>query len=184
MKSPNYFIVKPKENKRYKNTEKFGDFDFLMTNSLEKADHTNREAEVLILPENYEGNIEVGDILIVHHNTFRIMRTQRNTVLNSRAYVMDGMYAITDYYLHIDKKGDKFTKSPYIFMQPIIEEDLERGLGENENIAKVIINNDYIEKLGIKKGNTYAIKDFRNYVFRIDKQDYYRVTADSVLAEV
>ena len=71
MKSPFYFIVKPYNGKRYDNTKKIGNIDFIISSS--KEDHTvsNRYAIVQETPINYEGEIKVGDTLLVHHNVFK-----------------------------------------------------------------------------------------------------------------
>ena len=71
MKSPFYFSVKPYNGKRYDNTKRIGDIDFIVSSS--KEDHTvsNRYASVQETPINYTGEIQPGDILLVHHNVFK-----------------------------------------------------------------------------------------------------------------
>ena len=71
MRSPFYFIVKPLEGKRYKNSKKIGGIDFLTSTSEENHLASNREAVVVSTPVNYSGDIETGDILLVHHNVFK-----------------------------------------------------------------------------------------------------------------
>ena len=64
MKSPFYFIVKAYNGKRYDNTKRIGDIDFIVSSS--KEDHTvsNRYAIVEETPINYTGEIKPGDAAV------------------------------------------------------------------------------------------------------------------------
>jgi len=68
MKALYSFIVKPYNDRRYDNIKSIGGLDFVT--SVSEEDHTvsNRYAEVMSLPLHYNGDIEVGDTLLVHHN--------------------------------------------------------------------------------------------------------------------
>ena len=70
MKSPFYFIVKPVAGKRYNNTKKIAEIDFITSSSEEDYKFSNREALVQQLPLNYQGDIRISDTLLVHHNVF------------------------------------------------------------------------------------------------------------------
>jgi len=71
MKSPFAFIVTPLEGKRYSNTKSIGGIDLIISTSQEDHKYSNREAEVKELPLGYNGPIQEGDILLVHHNVFK-----------------------------------------------------------------------------------------------------------------
>ena len=82
MKSPHQFIVKPINGKRYDNTKEIGGVDFIVSTSEEDHKFSNRYAEVLATPLSYDGDIESGDILLVHHNVFKFyndMKGQRQS---------------------------------------------------------------------------------------------------------
>ena len=72
MKSPFYFIVNPLEDKRYDNVRKYGDNEFIISASKEDHKVTNRFAVVSSVPMYYKGPIKIGDVVVVHHNVFRI----------------------------------------------------------------------------------------------------------------
>jgi len=72
MRSPYYFIVKPVNGRRYDNIKNIGGIDFVTSVSQEDHLATNRFAEVISCPLSYEGEIIPGDILLVHHNVFKI----------------------------------------------------------------------------------------------------------------
>ena len=71
MRSLHYFIVKPVNDKRYNNTTKINDVDFITSVSQENHLASNREAKVISTPLLYKGPIKKGDILLVHHNVFK-----------------------------------------------------------------------------------------------------------------
>ena len=71
MKSPHYFIVEPVDKKRYVNTKQIDNVDFVINTSQENHLASNREAIVISTPINYQGPIQKGDLLLVHHNVFK-----------------------------------------------------------------------------------------------------------------
>ena len=71
MRSVENFIIKPLNNNRYSNVKKVGDKDLILNTDIFSHQHVNRHAEVIAVPSVGETNIQVGDIVIVHHNVFR-----------------------------------------------------------------------------------------------------------------
>ena len=65
MQSPYSFIVTPLNNKRYDNTTNIGGIEFITSTSEENHKASNRFAEVVALPINYKGEVQVGDTLVV-----------------------------------------------------------------------------------------------------------------------
>ena len=77
MRSPFYFIVKPLQGKRYNNTKKLGDVEFITSSSEENHKASNRKAKVIELPLKYKGPIKKGNTLLVHHNVFKFYNDMR-----------------------------------------------------------------------------------------------------------
>ena len=71
MQSPFSFIVRPVNGTRYDNVKKIADLDFLISVSKEDHKTSNRYAQVVSTPINYSGDVNIGDILLVHHNVFK-----------------------------------------------------------------------------------------------------------------
>ena len=67
MRSPYNFIVTPLNNKRYDNIKNIGDTEFITSVSEEDYESSNRLAEVISLPISYQGPVNIGDTLLVHH---------------------------------------------------------------------------------------------------------------------
>lgn len=122
MRSPNSFIVKPK-NRRYKSPIKVGGVDIEVVTSIEDAKDVSKEAIITGLPLNYEGEIEVGDEVIIHHNIFRSYYDQTGQLKHSRAFMYDDMYvAIPEEVFLYKKNGEWKPNLDFCFVEPI-EED-------------------------------------------------------------
>jgi len=184
MKSPNYFLIKPKADKRYNNTVDLAGIEVLVSNSIEDGLKTNREGVVVETPIGYNGDVKKGDTIIVHHNTFRLMRNQRGEMVNSMKHIKDNLFYTDDYYLRIDKNEVKSSRFPYVFMKPIIVDDELLGTIEHQNIGEVVFDNPKLNEIGIKNGNRYTFKDFRNVVFEIDGEKYFRMKYKDLLTEI
>lgn len=184
MRSPYYFLAKPLNGQRYNSTNNVGGKDIVVSNSIEDSQNTNREALVIETPIGYKGNVEKGDVLIVHHNTFRLMRNQRGQMVNSMKHIKDDIFYFDDYYLRIDKNGKKESRFPYVFMKPIVQDDFVHGKREQDNIGEVVFDNKELNNLGIYNGNRYTFKDFRNTRFNVDGVDYYKMDYKDILTEI
>jgi len=62
MRSPDY-LCKPKTGKRYNNTKSIAGLDLIVSTSEEDHKFSNREAEVVSTPINYNGPVQPGDTL-------------------------------------------------------------------------------------------------------------------------
>lgn len=181
IKSPLFFIVKPFEGVRYQDSKKFGDSELIMNASVGNAEYTNRLAEVVELPMLYDGNIEVGDLLVVHHNTFRIMRTQMGKVVSSMKHIIKDLYWVDDYFIHIDKKGKASSRSPYLFLEPSKESSFYYGDRESKNKGVIKYTNDRLSQLGFEEGQEFAFKNHRDYRFNLFGEDYFKMDFESIL---
>lgn len=180
MNSPNYFLIKPYGGDRYRTEE-----DGIIVNSgIENHEYTNRLAEVVALPNKYEGVIYVGDIVVVHHNTFRVMRTQTGKMVSSAKHIANDLFYTDSPYMVI--KGDKHIAiDPYLFLTRVEVEDEFKGTELHNNIGVISVNSEFQEKeLGLKKGLKVAYKNYRNYYFNVLGKEYIRVQAKDILAEV
>jgi hypothetical protein len=69
MRSPFYFIVEPLGGEKYEAVRQNG---LIVSVSQEDHSATNRFATVINTPIGYDGPIEPGDTIVVHHNIFRV----------------------------------------------------------------------------------------------------------------
>lgn len=174
MVSPYYFIVKPLNGKRYDSEKQYGDKTFIVSSSQEDHTVTNRFAVVHELPLNYNGFIEKGDIVIVHHNVFRIYYDTKGRERSSWNYLEDDIFIIEYDQIYLYKGADGVWNSPYpyCFVKPIKNDD-DSTTAEKElfGTVKFIPENDY----NINPGDEVSFAPDSEYEFRIDDEKLYRM---------
>lgn len=178
MRSPNFFLIKPYNGDRYRTEE-----DGLIINaSIENHEYTNRIAEVIETPTNYKGIIEKGDLVVVHHNAFRVMRTQMGKMTSSNKHIVNDLFYTENPYMVI-KNEEMISINPYIFLSQISYEDEFMGQINYENIGKIEVNSEEHDKMGLKKGDKVIYKDFRNYKFNLFGKEYIKMDTSDILAK-
>ncbi|WZE63607.1 co-chaperonin GroES [Maribacter phage Panino] len=103
MRSPDSFIVTPKY-KKYKSGKIIGGVEFETVTSIENAKDVSKEGIVVNIPLNYNGEIEIGDDVIIHHNIFRDYFNQAGKMKHSRAYLYDDLYTAVPEEIFLYKK--------------------------------------------------------------------------------
>lgn len=174
MVSPHYFIVKPLNGKRYDSEKQYGDKTFIISSSQEDHTVTNRFAVVEELPLNYNGLIQKGDIVIVHHNVFRIYYDTKGRERSSWNHLEENTFIIEydQIYLYKTGEGDWKSPYPYCFVAPIMN-DVNDVTAEKElyGVVKYVPENDY----NINPGDNISFRPDSEYEFRIDDQKLYRM---------
>ena len=92
MRSPFYFIVKPLDDKRYTNTKEIDGMDFITSTSEENHMASNRQGVVVATPLGYDGDIEVGDLLLVHHNVFKYYNDMKGRQKSGKSFFKDDLF--------------------------------------------------------------------------------------------
>ena len=173
MKSPFYFIVQPRDGKRYDNTRG----ELIISTSKEDHLATMREAVVISTPIGYEGPVEPGDTVIVHHNTFRLYYDMRGREKSAWNYFRDDLYFIDDPYAYKKPGADWIGIGRYVFISPvennytgILTADAEKPL-----VGTIKYPNEEVLALGLKEGDTVTFEPESEYPFYIDGQKVYRM---------
>ena len=173
MKSPLFFIVKPKGSQYVSNG------DLLINNvSIEDGRNVNRVGIVHAVPSLYNGIVNIGDEIIVHHNVFRITYNQKGIPTHSGNYIKDNMYYVYPdmVYLVIKPTGEKISIDPFVFVEPIIEDG-----DELPNIGILKYGNAFTEQNGVKEGNKVFFKDFSTHEFNFDNEKLYKMKNKQLL---
>ena len=89
MKSPFNFIVRPCNGRRYDNVKEIGGVDFITSTSQEDHTVSNRYAEVVETPIGYDGEIQPGDTIIVHHNVFKYYNDMKGRQKSGKSFFKD-----------------------------------------------------------------------------------------------
>ena len=183
MKSVENFIIKPLNNNRYSNVKKVGDKDLILNTDIFSHQHVNRHAEVVAIPSVGETNIQVGDIVIVHHNVFRRWNDVRGKEKDSKSYYKDDMYFVFSDQIFLYKHKNKWIANDnFCFVQPIkstskdiFNEDVEQPL-----VGILKYPDKMLTEFGLKKGDIVGFRPTSEYEFVIDDKRLYRVLSNFI----
>src|SRR5210317_1623991 len=93
--NPRYgYLIEPLGSE-YNNTKNISGVDLVVNTTIEDAAFVNRIGVVRGLPTNIEDNeLEIGDIVVVHHNVFRTylnmkcQKTKSNEFFRETSYIV------------------------------------------------------------------------------------------------
>lgn len=169
MQSPTCFIVKPVNGKRYDNTRKMGDIDFIVSTSEEDHRFSNRQAEVIEVPRKYDGPIKRGDTLLVHHNVFKFYNDIRGRQRSGRSFFKDDIFLVDpDQFFLYKQDGRWCSYDRYCFVRP----------GDNKQqplIGTMVYPNEYLIRNGVKPGDAVCFRPDSEYEFDVDGEKLYRM---------
>jgi hypothetical protein len=184
MKSPFYFIVKPKNDRRYDNTKKIGDINFITSTSKEDHISSNRYAIVVSTPTNYTGPITAGDTLLVHHNVFKYYNDMKGKEKSGKSFFKDDLFFIDYDQFYMYKKNEEWkSHSKYCMIKPIKKEKnyyLKTHETEESLIGLVKYPNQYLISKGINKGDMVSFQPNSEYEFNVDGEKLYRMFDNNI----
>lgn len=183
MRSPFYFIVSPLSGRRYDNIKKIGDIDFITSTSQEDHESSNRFAEVVSLPVGYDGEIKIGDTLLVHHNVFKYYYDMRGRQQSSHNFFKDNLFFV-DYdqffmYYSVDQWK---CHSKYCFIEPVETKEyyIAKPGTEEPLIGRIRYINQELIDLGLNVGDEIAFEPDSEYPFYINDQKLYRMFTSNI----
>ncbi len=178
MRSPFYFIVRPLKGKRYNNSKKISGIDFITSTSEENHLASNRYATVVSTPLYYKGEVEVGDILIVHHNVFKYYNDIKGRHRSGKSYFKDNLFFIdNEQYFMYKKNNQWYCHDRYCFVKPIKTKAsfIFKGVKEEPLVGELKYLNTTLTSLGLKQGDSVCFKPESEYEFNIDGEKLYRM---------
>ena len=89
------FIVTPIGD-RYNNSKKIGDKELVLNTEVFNHQYANRLAKVIATPLLFQSPINVGDEVIIHHNVFRRWHDVKGREKNSRSYLEEDKYLVSE----------------------------------------------------------------------------------------
>mgnify|MGYP003669483038 CR=1 FL=1 len=183
MKSPYSFIVKPVKDKRYNNTIDINNIEFITSVSQEDHTSSNRFGEVISVPLNYKGDIQKGDLLLVHHNVFKYYYDMYGRQKSGKSYFKDDMFFIEQDQFFLYKRKDKwYTHDKYCFIKPILVEDsyIKKSSKYEPLKGKIVYSNKQLDNLGVKVNDTVIFSPDSEYEFNVDGQLLYRMFTNNI----
>ena len=95
MKAYKDFIISP-IGERYNNSKKIDDKELILNTEIFNHQYVNRLAKVIATPLLFSSPIKVGDEVIVHHNVFRRWYDVKGREKNSRSYLEEDKYIVSE----------------------------------------------------------------------------------------
>jgi len=183
MRSPYFFLVRPKNSRRYDNVKAIGDVVFITSSSTEDHTVSNRFGIVAALPLAYAGTVKVGDTLLVHHNVFKFYYDMRGREKSGQSFFKDDLFFIDDDQFFLYKRGDKWrSHGKYCFIKPVPPEEsvILKPLEEEPLVGVVRYINQELLDLGVKEGDRVSFQPESEYPFEVEGEKLYRMFTKNI----
>ena len=118
MKAYKDFIVSP-IGERYNNSKKVDDKELILNTEVYNHQYINRLAKVIATPLLFQSPINVGDEVIIHHNVFRRWHDVKGRERNSRSYMGDNKYLVSEDQLFLYNQNNWKTMPGFSFVKPL-----------------------------------------------------------------
>ena len=181
MKSLYDFIIKPLGD-RYENEIKIGDKTLVLNTKIESFKSVNNLAVVVETPKAFKTNIQKGDIVLIHHNVFRVFYDMKGVKKNSRSYFKDDLYfcAIDQIYLYKNTEDWK-SFGDRCFVMPLKNEDILTNDKEQKLIGILKYGNNSLKALNINPGDVVGFTPNSEWDFIVDEQRVFCMKSNDIV---
>ena len=182
MKSIYDFIIKPL-GKRYDNEVKVGEQTLITNSSIESFKHVNNLAVVVETPTAFSTPIKKGDIIIVHHNVFRVFYDVKGIKKNSRSFLEDDNFLCSVDQIYLYKRDDLEWNSfgDRCFVSPVKNKDHLRSDKLASLIGILKIGNSSLEALNVLTGDLVGFTPNSEWEFVVDNQIMYCMKSNDIV---
>jgi hypothetical protein len=181
MRSLYDFIIKPLGD-RYENEIKIGDKTLVLNTKIESFKSVNNLAVVVETPKAFKTNIQKGDIVLIHHNVFRVFYDMKGVKKNSRSYFKDDLYfcAIDQIYLYKNTEDWK-SFGDRCFVMPLKNEDILTNDKEQKLIGILKYGNNSLKALNINPGDVVGFTPNSEWDFIVDDQRVFCMKSNDIV---
>ena len=156
MKSPFNFIVRPIEGKRYNNTKTIGGMEFIVNTSEEEHKFSNRQATVVETPVGYDGPINIGDTILVHHNVFKFYNDIKGNRKSGKSFFKEDLFFVDNDQFYLYKQDGKWNSHDrFCFVKPIdvLDSFIDKSSKYEPLMGDMVYPNEYLKSQGIDVGD-------------------------------
>tara|TARA_R110002012_G_scaffold76480_1_gene192965 strand:+ start:49 stop:642 length:594 start_codon:yes stop_codon:yes gene_type:complete len=170
------YVVEPL-GERYNNSKKVGDKELILNTEVYNHQHVNRKARILSVPSaGAPLNPKVGDIVTLHHNVFRRWHDVKGKERNSRSFLEEGKYLVTQDQIYLYKRdGDWVCPKGYCFVQPIKDNSQLNANSERPHIG-IVKHSDGTVNID----DLVGFRPSSEFEFVVDGQRMYRVLSNFI----
>ena len=181
MRSLYDFIVKPIGD-RYDNKIKLGNVTLILNTKIEDFKSVNNLAIVIETPKAFKTNIKKGDIIIIHHNVFRVFYDIRGNKKRSRSHFKDDLHFCSADQIYLYKNtGDWKSFGDRCFVMPLKNKDTLRSQKEQDLIGILKIGNSSLEAAGVREGDLVGYTPYGEYDFIINDERLYCMKSNDIV---
>lgn len=178
------FLVKP-AGARYNNKAKVNGGELIINTSIESFKSVNNLAEIVSIPLYGDTlGLEVGDLVVIHHNVFRRFYDIRGKQKDSRSYFTDDLYFcdLEQIYLYKKPVENKWhTVGERCFVKPLKNIDYLKLDKERRLIGILKYGNNSLDALEINPGDLVGYKPYGEYDFVIDGERLYCMKSNDIV---
>jgi hypothetical protein len=177
------FIVRPL-GKEYSNDINIGGIKLILNTKIESFKFVNNLAVVVSIPLAYKTHINVGDIIVIHHNVFRTFYDIKGKKKKSRSWFKEDLYfcSLDQVYLYKDKKDDDFKSiNNRCFIKPLKSKRKFSVDKEQKLIGILKIGNSSLEAAGVSEGDLVGYTPYGEYDFIINNERLYCMKSNDIV---
>jgi len=181
MRSVFNFIVKPVGD-RYDNKVKVEGKELILNTKIDSFKSVNNLAEVVAIPLAYSTDIQVGDLVIIHHNVFRRFYDMKGKQKDSRSFFMEDLYFCDLDQIYLYKNNEKWKSfGDRCFIKPLKNIDHLKLDKEQRLIGILKYGNSSLETLKINEGDLVGYTPYGEFDFVIDGQRLYCMKSNDIV---
>jgi len=181
MRSIYDFIIKP-VGERYDNKVELGEHTLITNSSIESFKHVNNVAEVVETPVAFATPIRKGDLIVVHHNVFRVFYDMKGTKKNSRSFLKDDLFFCSTDQVYLYKRTNTWKSfGDRCFVAPVKNRDVLSNKKTADLIGILKIGNSSLEESGINPGDIIGFTPNSEWEFVIDDQIMYCMKSNDIV---
>lgn len=175
------FIVKPVGD-RYENTTDVDGKQLILNTKIESFKSVNNLAEIVSVPLAYSTPLKVGDLIIIHHNVFRVFYDIRGNIKNSKSFLEDGLFFCELDQIYLYKRNNDKWKSinDRCFIKPLKNKSHLTTEKEQKLIGVLKYGNSSLEALEIHEGDLVGYTPYGEYEFVIEGQRLYCMKSNDI----
>jgi len=172
------FIIKPSGG-RYNNSVKVGDIDLILNTEIFNHQYTNRVGIIQKTPLYNPMGLSKGDEIVIHHNVFRRWHDIKGREKNSRSFLNEDEYLVSEDQIFMYKKENGWCSMPgYTFVKPIKSQD-KYSLTPERPLVGIVKYSDG----SFLPTQLVGFKPSSEYEFTIDGDRLYRVMNNFITIE-
>ena len=177
------FVVRPL-GKEYSNDINIGGIKLILNTKIESFKFVNNLAVVVSIPLAYKTHINVGDIIVIHHNVFRTFYDIKGKKKKSRSWFKEDLYfcSLDQVYLYKNKKDDDFKSiNNRCFIKPLKSKRKFSVDKEQKLIGILKIGNSSLEAAGVNEGDLVGYTPYGEYDFIINDERLYCMKSNDIV---